>query len=95
MAENLSWAAAGAGNIGGVDARDGVGGLASSGTPTAHVRPGAPMRLAELQQLAPQLHELLARHGASNPAVFGSVARDQALPGVRRHRKLSQRRHQN
>jgi predicted nucleotidyltransferase len=39
------------------------------------------MRLTELQQLAPQLHELLARHGASNPAVFGSVARDQALPG--------------
>jgi predicted nucleotidyltransferase len=39
------------------------------------------MRLAELQQLAPQLHELLARHGASNPAVFGSVARDQASPG--------------
>jgi predicted nucleotidyltransferase len=38
------------------------------------------MRLAELQQLAPQLHELLARHGASNPAVFGSVARDQATP---------------
>ena len=39
------------------------------------------MRLAELQQLAPQLHELLARHGASNPAVFGFVARDQATPG--------------
>lgn len=39
------------------------------------------MRLAELQQLAPQLHELLAHHGASNPAVFGSVARDQATPG--------------
>jgi uncharacterized protein len=39
------------------------------------------MRLAELQQLAPQLHELLASHGASNPAVFGSVARDQATPG--------------
>jgi hypothetical protein len=38
------------------------------------------MRLADLQQLAPQLHELLARHGASNPAVFGSVARDQATP---------------
>jgi len=38
------------------------------------------MRLAELQQLAPQLHELLASHGASNPAVFGSVARDQASP---------------
>ena len=38
------------------------------------------MRLAELQQLAPQLHELLARHGASNPAVFGPVARDQATP---------------
>lgn len=36
------------------------------------------MRLAELQQLAPQLHQLLACHGASNPAVFGSVARDQA-----------------
>ncbi|MCT0247728.1 nucleotidyltransferase family protein [Synechococcus sp. CS-205] len=31
--------------------------------------------------MAPQLHELLARHGASNPAVFGSVARDQATPG--------------
>ena len=73
--------AAGAAHPGGVDAGDGVGGLASAGTPTAHVRPGAPMRLAELQQLAPQLHELLARHGASNPAVFGSVARDQALPG--------------
>jgi predicted nucleotidyltransferase len=39
------------------------------------------MRLAELQQLAPQLHELLSSHGASNPAVFGSVARDQATPG--------------
>lgn len=39
------------------------------------------MRLAELQQLAPQLHELLARHGAANLAVFGSVARDQATPG--------------
>jgi predicted nucleotidyltransferase len=39
------------------------------------------MPLAELQQLPPQLHELLARHGASNPAVFGSVARDQAIPG--------------
>jgi len=38
------------------------------------------MRLAELQQLAPQLHELLARHGAANLAVFGSVARDQATP---------------
>lgn len=38
------------------------------------------MRLAELLQLAPQLHELLASHGASNPAVFGSVARDQATP---------------
>lgn len=36
------------------------------------------MRLAELKQLAHQLNELLARHGASNPAVFGSVARDQA-----------------
>ncbi|AFY28919.1 hypothetical protein [Cyanobium gracile] len=36
------------------------------------------MRLAELQQLPPRLHELLTRHGACNPAVFGSVARDQA-----------------
>ena len=38
------------------------------------------MDLAELQQLAPQLHELLGRHGASSLAVFGSVARDQASP---------------
>lgn len=39
------------------------------------------MRLAELQQLAPQIHALLGRFGASNLAVFGSVARDQAGPG--------------
>ena len=38
------------------------------------------MRLAELQHLAPQIHELLGRFGASNVAVFGSVARDQARP---------------
>lgn len=38
------------------------------------------MHLAELQQLAPQLHELHGRHGASNLAVFGSVARDQVSP---------------
>ena len=38
------------------------------------------MRLAELQALAPQLHGLLERYGASNLAVFGSVARDQARP---------------
>jgi predicted nucleotidyltransferase len=37
------------------------------------------MRLSELQALAPQLHALLAQYGASNLAVFGSVARDQAL----------------
>ncbi|TVS04419.1 MAG: nucleotidyltransferase [Cyanobium sp. PLM2.Bin73] len=36
------------------------------------------MRLAELQQLTPQLHELLARHGTSNPAVFGSSLFDRA-----------------
>ena len=36
------------------------------------------MRLAELQHLAPQIHELLGRLGASNIAVFGSVARDRA-----------------
>ena len=39
------------------------------------------MRLAELQHLAPQINELLGRFGASNVAVFGSVARDQAKPG--------------
>lgn len=38
------------------------------------------MRLAELQHQAPQIHALLQRFGASNPAVFGSVARDQATP---------------
>jgi predicted nucleotidyltransferase len=38
------------------------------------------MRLTELQQLAPQIHALLGRFGASNLAVFGSVARDQAGP---------------
>lgn len=39
------------------------------------------MRLAELKHLAPQIHALLDRFGASNLAVFGSVARDQAGPG--------------
>jgi predicted nucleotidyltransferase len=39
------------------------------------------MRLAELKHLAPQIHALLGRFGASNLAVFGSVARDQAGPG--------------
>jgi uncharacterized protein len=34
------------------------------------------MRLAELQQLAPQLHELLARHGAS---LFDRVELKSAL----------------
>lgn len=38
------------------------------------------MRLAELQQLAPQILALLGRFGGSNLAVFGSVARDQAGP---------------
>ncbi|MEA5415099.1 nucleotidyltransferase family protein [Synechococcus sp. BA-132 BA5] len=36
------------------------------------------MQLAELKALAPQLAALLAKYGASNLAVFGSVARDQA-----------------
>ena len=38
------------------------------------------MELAELKALAPQLHALLARYQATNLAVFGSVARDQAQP---------------
>jgi len=38
------------------------------------------MRLTELQALAPQLHQLIERYGASNLAVFGSVARDQGRP---------------
>ena len=36
------------------------------------------MRLSELQALTPELHQVLERFGASNLAVFGSVARDQA-----------------
>ena len=36
------------------------------------------MQLAEFKALAPQLTALLAEYGASNLAVFGSVARDQA-----------------
>ena len=36
------------------------------------------MQLAELKALAPQLEALLAHYGASNLAVFGSVAREQA-----------------
>ena len=36
------------------------------------------MRLTELQAMAPQLQAIAARYGASNLAVFGSVARDQA-----------------
>ena len=36
------------------------------------------MRLSELQAHTPQLQHLLQRFGASNLAVFGSVARDQA-----------------
>ena len=39
------------------------------------------MRLAELQHLAPKIHELLGRFGASNLPVFGSVARDRASAG--------------
>ena len=36
------------------------------------------MRLTELKRQAPQIQALLARFGATNLAVFGSVARDQA-----------------
>jgi len=39
------------------------------------------MQLAELKALTPQLEALLAQYGASNLAVFGSVARDQARAG--------------
>ena len=39
------------------------------------------MQLAELKALAPQIDALLAQYGASNLAVFGSVARDQARVG--------------
>ena len=36
------------------------------------------MKLSELQAVIPQLHQVLERFGASNLAVFGSVARNQA-----------------
>ena len=36
------------------------------------------MRLAELKRQVPRMQELLGRFGATNLAVFGSVARDQA-----------------
>jgi len=39
------------------------------------------MRLAELQAKTEQLNQVLLRFGASNLAVFGSVARDQAVLG--------------
>ncbi len=35
-------------------------------------------RRAEIVLLAPAIRELVARHGASNPRLFGSVARDSA-----------------
>jgi predicted nucleotidyltransferase len=38
----------------------------------------SPMQLAAIKALAPQLEALLAQYGASNLAVFGSVARGQA-----------------
>ena len=37
-----------------------------------------PMRLSELQALTPKLQVIAERYGASNLAVFGSVARDEA-----------------
>jgi predicted nucleotidyltransferase len=36
------------------------------------------MRLSELQALTPELQAIAERYGASNIAVFGSVARDEA-----------------
>jgi len=36
------------------------------------------MRLAELQALSPMLKTLAERYGATNIAVFGSLARDEA-----------------
>ncbi len=36
------------------------------------------MRLADLQALSPKLQVIAERYGASNIAVFGSVARDEA-----------------
>ena len=36
------------------------------------------MRLSELQALTPKLQLIADRYGASNLAVFGSVARDEA-----------------
>ena len=53
-----------------------------SGEDPDKVDQGSPftMELAELKALAPQLHSLLARYQATNLAVFGSVARDQAQP---------------
>ena len=36
------------------------------------------MRLSELQALTPRLQAIAERYGASNLAVFGSVARDEA-----------------
>ena len=58
-----------------------VQGLGSGEVPDK-VDQGSPftMELAELKALAPQLHALLARYQATNLAVFGSVARDQAQP---------------
>ena len=37
------------------------------------------MRLSELQALTPKLQVIAERYGASNIAVFGSVARDEAI----------------
>jgi predicted nucleotidyltransferase len=36
------------------------------------------MRISELQPLTPKLQVIAERYGASNIAVFGSVARDEA-----------------
>jgi hypothetical protein len=36
------------------------------------------MRLSKLRALTPRLQAIIERYGASNLAVFGSVARDQA-----------------
>lgn len=38
------------------------------------------MRLDDLLAQAPRIREIATAHGATNPAAFGSVARDQAGP---------------
>ncbi len=59
----------------------GSGGAFPEGTEYSDPGLKSPMQLAELKALAPQIDALLAQYGASNLAVFGSVARDLACAG--------------